>query len=69
MGQDDFNKNDEVIEVRLPRRDYENLRLILERERTYSNISRSLKSLWIWGVAGGILSVWALWDGIKGALK
>lgn len=56
------DRQDEIIEVKLPRRDYETLRTMLERERTYSNITNYLKSFWVWAVAGGILTIWALWD-------
>lgn len=61
---DEVDKQDEIVEVKLPRRDYETLRALLERERTYTNLTSYLKSFWIWAIAGGILTVWALWDKI-----
>lgn len=59
---DELNRDDEIVEVKLPRGDYEVLRDVLEREKTYSYISRRLKSTWVWVVAGGILSLFALWN-------
>lgn len=49
-------KNDEVIDVRLPRSEYDRLRKVLERERTYDYLGTKLKSNLIWIIASGALT-------------
>ena len=50
------NKLDEIIDVRLPRSEYDRLRKVLERERTYDWVGTKLKSNFIWVVASGVLT-------------
>lgn len=58
------NKDDEIINVQLPRSQYRILREVIRREETYGYIGKKLASLWIWAVAGGIITVISLWDTI-----
>lgn len=55
-------KNDELINIKLPRKEYEVLKVLIEREQTYSRLTNSLKSSWIWVVGGGILTLIMLYD-------
>lgn len=59
------NSEDEIIDIRLPRSEYKILREMIRREETYSYLGKKLSSLWVWAVAGGILTVLALWDSIQ----
>lgn len=60
-------KDDELINIKLPRRQYEVLKNMIEREQSYDRLTSTLKSSWIWIVGGGILTLFLLWDrlGIK----
>lgn len=60
------NKGDEIINIKMPRKDYIVLREMIERERTYSWIKSSVRSLWVWALAGGLLTVISLSDKIFG---
>lgn len=61
---DDINKDDEIINVRLPRSEYEMLRTILKRETAYSIVGKKLLNYWIYIVGGSALGVFAFWDKI-----
>jgi hypothetical protein len=61
---DDLLKDDEIITVKLPRKDYEIMRKLIRERETMDNVTAAIKSFWIWGLAGSILTVWALWDKI-----
>lgn len=63
------NKDDEIIEVKLPRKDYETLRDILARENAYTWFKSTMRSWWVWSVAGGILSIFMFFDTIRGLFK
>lgn len=63
------NNDDEIITVQLPRSQYKLLREIIKREETYSYIGKKLTSLWVWAFAGGVMTVWALWDKFNGAIS
>ena len=67
------NTDDELITVQLPRSEYRVMRQIIKERETYDNFRIKLQSNWIWFIAGGILTVWALWDkfsaAITGAIK
>jgi hypothetical protein len=65
---DDF-KDDELIDIRLPRKEYNTLKTMIEREETYTRITGSLKSSWIWVVGGGALTILLLWDKLHGVIK
>lgn len=54
--ENEENRNDEIIDVRLPRSEYDRLRTVLERERTYDWVTTKLKSNLIWIVASGVLT-------------
>lgn len=72
MIEDTDNKPDEVINVKLPRADYERLRVVLERERTYSWLTSQIKSTWIWVLAGGVIMFLTLYEktaGLVGVVK
>lgn len=62
MSEDELNKQDEIVNVRLPRKEYELLRTIIDREETYRNVTTILKTHWIWVVGGGALALYMLWE-------
>lgn len=59
----------ELITVKLPRKDYEILKKVIEREIAYDWFVGSMKSLWVWGVAGGLLTIFMLYKEIIGIFK
>lgn len=61
MNDDDF-KQDELINVKLPRGDLEIVRKVIEREKAYNWLTITLKSSWIWVVAGGAIAMLTLSD-------
>jgi hypothetical protein len=61
MSEDDF-KEDELIDIRLPRKQYETLKLMIEREQAYNWFINTIKNNWLWVVGGGVLSIWLLYD-------
>lgn len=64
----ELNK-DEIIVVSIPRKDYEILRDMIERERALSWTKNQIRSFWVWALAAGVLGLWALGDRISGILK
>lgn len=60
------NKDDEIIAVNLPRKDYKILREVIERERTYTWFKAYMRSWWVWALAGGVITVLTLGDKING---
>lgn len=57
-------KDDELINIKLPRRQYERLKTMIEREEAYDRLTSMLKSSWIWIVGGGMLTIFLLYDRI-----
>lgn len=68
MIEDDF-KEDELINIKLPRKQYEILKIMIEREQAYDRLTSMLKSSWIWIVGGGMLTLVLLWDRIHLGVK
>ena len=62
---DDLLKEDEIIEVKLPMRDYKILREVIEREKTWNWITKWLKSGFMWTVIGTIIILLTFWEQIK----
>lgn len=62
------NQKDEIIDVRLPREDFEQLREILARERSYKWFTSKVKSNWIFVVGGGLLTFLLLYEKFQTAL-
>ena len=62
------NKNhqseDDVIDVRMPRKDYEIMRDMINKQKALNWVGRWVKQV-VFVAAGGILTVIALWDWIK----
>lgn len=59
------NHNDEIINVRLPRKDYEIIRKVIERERTYSWLGAWFRSGWVWAVVGTSILVMTAYEQTK----
>ena len=62
MSEDDLYKEEELVVIKLPRKEYEVLKVMIEREQTYDRLTGMLKSSWIWVVGGGVLTLILLWD-------
>lgn len=60
----DLTKSDEIVTVRLPRSEYETLRVLIQERETYQNVTLMLKTHWIWVVGAGCLSLYTFWDKI-----
>jgi len=63
-GDEENFKDDVLIEIKLSRSQYVVLKNMLRREEAYGTFVGMIKSNWIFIVAGGVLSLWALWDKI-----
>lgn len=61
---DDLNKENEIVTVELPRWQVEIIKQLVKERNTMNNVTHFIKSWWIWVVAGGILTLWTLWDKI-----
>lgn len=57
-------RDDELIDVKLPRKDYEMLREMIKKQEAMSWLGRYLKNVGL-VAAGGFLTLWALWDKIS----
>ena len=72
MTEADY-KLDELIIVKLPRKDYLILKDVIKREEAYDWFQSGIKSWWIWVVAGGLLTLITLYetfkDGLIGTVK
>jgi hypothetical protein len=62
---EEINKEDEVITLRLPRKDADIVRQMIKERETMNNITAILKSSWIWVVVSGAVALFTLWDTIK----
>lgn len=60
MNEDDY-KSDEMINVRLPRKDYELLRTILTEREAKNWLTAKLSSWWIFGLGAGALVLWKVY--------
>lgn len=55
----------EIVDVRMSREDFHTMQKMIDERRAYDVITGRLKSLWMWVVVGGVLSIISLWDVIK----
>lgn len=60
----DEQKGDEVINVTLPKKDYEQLRTMIERDRSLSVVGRYVRNVLL-VAAGGFITLVAFWDQLK----
>jgi len=64
MPQEDF-KDDELIDVQLPRSQYKILKEVIQREEAYNWFYRMIITNWIFIVAGGVLTVLLLFEKLQ----
>lgn len=64
MPQEDF-KDDELIDVQLPRSQYKILKEVIRREEAYNWFYRMIVTNWIFIVAGGVLTVLLLFEKLQ----
>jgi len=64
MPQEDF-KDDELIDVQLPRSQYKILKEVIQREEAYNWFYRMIVTNWIFIVAGGVLTVLLLFEKLQ----
>jgi hypothetical protein len=62
------NKNDEIINVKLPRAKYDLLRKMLEREEAMGWFGRTIRTHWVWAIGGGLVTLFLLWNHIQALL-
>ena len=58
-------KNDEIINVKLPRAKYEILRKIIAREEAMGWLESKWRTHWVWVIGGGLVTIFVLWDRIQ----
>lgn len=68
MIEEDF-KEDELITIKLPRKEYEMLKVMIKREEASQWFVNYLKSSWVWVIGGGVLTLILLWDRIHLGVK
>lgn len=56
---------DEFVIVKLPKEDYQLLKDMIKERSAYNYLTAKLKSWWVWGVVGGLVTVLTFWDSIK----
>jgi len=64
MPQEDF-KDDELVDVQLPRSQYKILKEVIQREEAYNWFYRMIVTNWIFIVAGGVLTVLLLFEKLQ----
>ena len=62
------NYDDQIINVKMPRKDYEIMRQLIRERHTMNNVTAVLKNTYIWIVASGILALYAGWAQIRAVL-
>lgn len=67
LDKDHYSDKDEIIVVRMPRRDYLIMRDMINRQKALNWVGRWFKHV-IFVAAGGIITVMLLWDRIKQVL-
>lgn len=63
--QIEIDRDDEVITIRMPRKDYLVMKQLIKERQTMNNITAILKASWVWVVVSGVLGCWYLWDKIR----
>lgn len=58
-------REDEIIEIKLPREEYKILKNIIEREKAFNWFKRSIKNSTIWIIGGGAVTFLLLYDKIN----
>lgn len=61
---EDF-KQDELINVKLPRRRYELLNAMIAREEAMSWLDVKWRTHWVWVIGGGLVTLFVLWDKVQ----
>ena len=56
---------DELIEVKLPKEQYELLKQMVKEREAYNLITNKLKNWFLWTVVGGFMTVFSFWEQIK----
>ena len=60
----DDNIRDEVINIRLPREQYEILRLLIRERQAFNYFKTRVNGLWIWAIGATVIATWTFWDKI-----
>jgi hypothetical protein len=56
---------EDFVVVHLPKEDYEVLKELIKEREAYNYLTYKIKSLWIWAVVSGIISLFIFWDYVK----
>jgi hypothetical protein len=61
---DDLNKDDEIIDVKLPRKDYEIMRDMIRKQEALGWLGQYFRNVILVAI-GGFISLFVFWDSIK----
>jgi hypothetical protein len=61
---DELNKEDELIDVKLPRKDYEIMREMIKRQEALGWLGKYMRNVILVAI-GGFMTFFAFWDSIK----
>jgi hypothetical protein len=64
---DDLNKEDEIIDVKLPRKDFEIMRAMIRKQEALGWLGRYITNVLLIAV-GGFITLFTFWDSIKNSL-
>jgi hypothetical protein len=61
---DDINRDDEIIDVKLPRKDYEIMRDMIRKQEALGWLGQYFRNVILVAI-GGFISLFMFWDSIK----
>lgn len=61
---DDLNRDDEIIDVKLPRKDYEIMRDMIRKQEALGWLGQYFRNVILVAI-GGVISLFMFWDTIK----
>lgn len=65
MTQDEINRQDELIEIKLPRSEAETLRALIKERQTYNFLIMKIKNWWVFSLAVGALGLIAFGEKLQ----
>lgn len=58
---EDINTEDELVSIKMSRKDYRTMKRVIEREQAHEWFSTTIKRYWIWVVGSGVLTLFLLY--------
>ena len=65
MANNNDYRDDELIDIRLPRNEYQVLKEMLKREEALGWFKSWIRTWWVWIGIGGIISIITLFEKLK----